>query len=534
MSVLTWVALCTCLVPAVENVAVTPSDFYRKRARILRQESQSFLGSDLTLNMAEYFANAYLMKIKKEELDLYFKGSKTFPLSTNFLDSKSDIESSMVFKFLQGLPKGGALHLHEYSMVSTQWIVANLTYRPDLFWCTRHGPQLLLSPRSNQYARRQTGDEDEWLDFGWFSTQENNITWQNCTWERIVDARERLGKGVVDDKILRTIQFMSDSFVGGNLEWAWSRFERMITAVSRITNLASVFQDFMYQAYQEFLSDKVQYVEFRTILQPVCKVSLDEGCHAMDPLEVATLQRNVVARFTSENEGFCGAKMIYSPYRGSSKPQIQDALDLQKKLMAALPGFVIGFDLVGQEDLGKPLIDFADLLLGQNKIPYYFHAGETNWQGEETDINLVDAVLLGAKRIGHGYAIVKHPKLKLLAKEKNIPLEICPISNQMLDLAADLRNHPAAILIQENHPLVVSSDDPSPFGAKGLSYDFYAAFMGMSSKNNMDLRLLKRLVLNSMDHSEAGSACKVAVLRSWKVFIHKFVPQLRQIRQEEF
>ena len=73
-------------------------------------------------------------------------------------------------------------------------------------------------------------------------------------------------------------------------------------------------------------------------------------------------------------------------------------------MRAALPRFVIGFDLVGQEDLGRPLVDFADLLL-DHKIPYFFHAGETNWQGQPTDTNLVDAILLSAKRIGKNYFV---------------------------------------------------------------------------------------------------------------------------------
>ena len=31
------------------------------------------------------------------------------------------------------MPKGGALHLHEYGMVSAQWILNNITYREGLF-----------------------------------------------------------------------------------------------------------------------------------------------------------------------------------------------------------------------------------------------------------------------------------------------------------------------------------------------------------------------------------------------------------------
>jgi len=44
------------------------------------------------------------------------------------------------------------------------------------------------------------------------------------------------------------------------------------------------------------------------------------------------------------------------------------------------------------------------------------------------DINLVDAVLLNTTRIGHGYAVTKHPVVKQLLVTRQIPLEICPIS----------------------------------------------------------------------------------------------------------
>ena len=52
-------------------------------------------------------------------------------------------------------------------------------------------------------------------------------------------------------------------------------------------------------------------------------------------------------------------------------------------------------------------------------------------QGLPTDVDIIDALLLGSQRIGHGYAIVNHPEAQKLAKANNVPLEICPISNQV-------------------------------------------------------------------------------------------------------
>ena len=179
------IVLCAMVFSAVAEQHVTPSDFYRKRQRLLEDESQSFLGSDLTLTLSEYFANVHLMGLKRAELNYYFKRNNTFPLARSFLDARKDIEASEVFKFISKMPKGGALHLHEYSMTSAEWIVSNLTYRSGVFMCQK---------------------PEQWLSYAWFSTEENNFEWNNCSWERISTARKSLGNRTIDDLILRSIQ----------------------------------------------------------------------------------------------------------------------------------------------------------------------------------------------------------------------------------------------------------------------------------------------------------------------------------------
>ena len=63
---------------------------------------------------------------------------------------------------------------------------------------------------------------------------------------------------------------------------------------------------------------------------------------------------------------------------------------------------------------------------------------------------------MNTKRIGHGYSLYKHPVLWEAFKKKDIAIEISPISNQVLHLVQDLRNHPASFYISENVPIVVS------------------------------------------------------------------------------
>lgn len=57
-------------------------------------------------------------------------------------------------------------------------------------------------------------------------------------------------------------------------------------------------------------------------------------------------------------------------------------------------------------------------------VPFCFHAGETLGDGDSTDDNLFDAILLGTKRIGHGFSLAKHPRLMELCRERGIALEV--------------------------------------------------------------------------------------------------------------
>lgn len=156
---------------------------------------------------------------------------------------------------------------------------------------------------------------------------------------------------------------------------------------------------------------------------------------------------------------------------------------------------------------------------------FFFHAGETNWYGCSTDVNLIDAILLNTTRIGHGYATLKHPSIAKIVKQQKIAIEVSPISNQVLKLVDDMRNHPASILIADNYPVVITCDDPSFWGAKGLSYDWYVAFMGLASKDG-DLRLLKQLALNSILYTVMDVEERVHAMQQWQNDWNTFINNL--------
>lgn len=106
-------------------------------------------------------------------------------------------------------------------------------------------------------------------------------------------------------------------------------------------------------------------------------------------------------------------------------------------------------------------------------IPFMFHAGETlldtGGSDDPTNSNLYDAAALGSKRIGHGFALLKHPHLvKRFKRDESIPgsgicIELCPISNELLHLCRKVKEHPYPELLAAGIPCTVNSDNPSLF-----------------------------------------------------------------------
>lgn len=152
------------------------------------------------------------------------------------------------------------------------------------------------------------------------------------------------------------------------------------------------------------------------------------------------------------------------------------------------PHLIAGYDVVGQEDLGRSLLELLpDLLWFRDEcasqgviIPFFFHAGESLGVGSSVDRNLFDAILLNTRRLGHGYSLYKHPLLIDMVKKQQILIESCPISNEVLRLCGSILQHPLPMLLARGVPCCISNDDPAFFGqdTTGLSHDFWQVLQG--------------------------------------------------------
>jgi adenosine deaminase CECR1 len=436
------------------------------RERLVAEERALRLGAQLALSADEEAAARRLMKLKAAELA---RTRDRFAPATSFLleDTKRLYEDSAVFNVVRRMPKGGVLHAHFTAMGDFQWIAA----------------RAIASPRTFVQTTGEPGSPEGSLRFADHSPGPN--------WRRLSDLRAAAADpGAFDAGIFHALTFGEEDLAAPDI---WAEFVDIFARTRGLFADRTFTADFFDHLVATLVSDNVQYLELRSA-----------------PVEEAWIEK------ARRHDGAFDVKFIPAVGRSTERDQVSRVLESLVSQRHERPDRVKGFDLVQEEDSGNTNFYYIDELLAARRtaqqrgtdMPFYLHSGESNWAENE---NLYDAVLLGAPRIGHALALFRHPLLLREVKARDIAIEVCPISNQVLGYVADLRTHPAAHYINSGLPVVLSSDDPGIFRSS-LSHDYFVAFMAWG----LDLKALKQLAINSLQYSTMTAAEKSRAMAAWQ------------------
>jgi adenosine deaminase CECR1 len=386
---------------------------------------------------------------------------------------------------MRRLPKGGVLHVHGSALGDFRWLVTELTHRPDCYIYLGTGGA--VPSGALRLAESSPGD-------GWRLVREVRAAAPDPT--------------QFDDELFRSITLGEEELHAPDI---WREFTATFQRTSGLTGNRSARAEYWRALLLALADENIQYVESRST-----------GIEAAVLLDVR-----------SRHPDF-GIKFIAAGARSATREQMAQGLANALTLRTKDPDQVVGFDLVQEEDRTNSNLYYIEQLLAARReadergvgLPFYLHSGETNWAENE---NVYDAILLGASRIGHGLALIRHPRLMQIVKERRIAIETCPISNQILGYVSDLRNHPAVHYINAGLPVVLSSDDPAVF-RHTLSHDFYAAFMAWG----LDLRSVKQLAMNSLVYSAMNPDEKRTALAAWEGRWTTFIGWLNRRLESEY
>jgi adenosine deaminase CECR1 len=453
------------------------------------------------LSAEERKAQDILREIVAREIATY-RRTKSFPPAGAFAVGKEAIEQSQSFGILRKMPKGGALHVHSSAAGRARWIVYNACYRPDCYVYWPGDP---------------SGSRDGFVkgELGFFRPGGAPAGF------RPVDQVRRAVPGF-DRQLLELITLgpEDDEFPD-----VWEEFARCFQRIGKVVSYQPVFLDYFADAFETLVADGVDYVELRTGLGTLYDLDGRRWEGERFIAQYLAVRDRVRARHPDFD-----LKLIITGSRFDPVEEVREDIWRAFPLRAKWPGFVLGYDLVGEEDAGNKMEVYFCLLLevsllrwyyGVN-MPLYLHDGETLWRDES---NIRGAYLLNARRVGHGLNLFYFPALERNFIRRRVPLEICPVSNQALRFVGDLRLHPANGYLRKGVTCVLSSDDPGIFGNDGLSYDFWEALLAWE----LELIDLKRLCLNSIDFSAMTPAEKRLARRRWEAKWAAFIRDLNRV-----
>lgn len=131
--------------------------YEQARQAVLTAEEELMTGGHTYLSTLEAKVDDIFMEYKLGELSQGFRNSEQNAAALHFFKAKPLIDRSGVFRFLQKMPKGAVLHLHNTASVSSKWVVQNMSYMPGLLRCTTStGRSVLTFRRTPQEHKCQS------------------------------------------------------------------------------------------------------------------------------------------------------------------------------------------------------------------------------------------------------------------------------------------------------------------------------------------------------------------------------------------
>jgi len=178
----------------------------------------------------------------------------------------------------------------------------------------------------------------------------------------------------------------------------------------------------------------------------------------------------------------------------------EDAMGTLRKLKDLNCPDLIGIGIGGPEE-GYPPEPFLEVYQQARSWGFKTNAHAGEGAGAKSVWGAVKT--LEADRIGHATRAFEDPALIEYLKEKQIPLEMNPISNCRTQVVSDISKHPIKDYFQKGMMVTVNSDDPKMFQTS-LENEYYVLVteLGFSESD------IKQLLQNSINAAWCDSPKK--------------------------
>lgn len=427
-----------------------------------------------------------------------------FPLAREYL------EQTDLWKILSRMPKGCLLHAHLDAMIDADWLLEQALDLPG-YYISSSKP--LYTPESRDsaaiyftYAPRSLASSETLL---WTTSYVPFSQTSVRTAANSFPDGERAFQSYIVSRM--TISAENSRLYHHGMQPIWKKFGSCFQVISGLLYTEPILRRALPRLFHQLNCDGIRYVELRSaFMQPWHRTGAEKPDSEFSHF-FSTFAEELASYTASQNgSNFWGARIIWSTVRFLSDVDIKQSMLECIKLKLEYPAVISGYDFVGSEDEARSLLDMLPLFfyfreqcqvagVSEGGLPLFLHAGECLGDGDVPDLNVLDAILLGARRIGHGFSLYKHPLLIDMCKERKILIESCPISNEVLRLTPSVMQHPVPALLSRGVAVSLNNDDPAILGHgdenNGLTHEYHQILL---ASENFGLEGLGTVAQNSI------------------------------------
>jgi len=446
---------------------------YLEKREIMVEENSNLVGN--VLSVRELAADEKLQELKRE---LFACVDENTLYKMNLLGNEKLWESGL-YGFLKSMPKGSDLHVHATALLPANRLIDFVAKHTELVVDIRDCH--IYNENEDCYDKAQCYPLAEAMKTGLLTRETLERKW--------------------------TMQGRKHN------ESAWVYFEDLLCLFESIEYSEDTLFDYYVTAFEYYLENNTFHIEIHAVFSEDYERSLAlAGVIKRAYFEVKRRRSELIVSIICSGLKYLGADLsvpeLYLKNAVRLREEIFDDYDPD-----SVHPFIIGFDLLNEEDKSIPLRELAPMLLMYREqypdFNLYIHCGES--LNAQVD-NLIDAYLLGSIRVGHGMNLYRFPKLLAAFADKEICLEVCPISNKTLRYVKDLRLHPVAEYLKRGVTVSLCSDDPVCQEHETLTDDFFAAAVCW----DLNLSDIKQLCINSILYSGMDREQKSELIASWK------------------
>ncbi|MCS7024509.1 MAG: hypothetical protein NZV14_06890 [Bryobacteraceae bacterium] len=419
------------------------------------------------------------------------RGQQDF--SAQFERIKAKATARQLYALLYELPKGGDLHHH-----------GSLAAYPEEWLAAATNPQVLKGNRF--YTRlRFLACPDSVEPFLRFHTI------ARFQWQQLSECAKAEYIALQEMSEPQRLEWLSAMRLDRRGEGREEFFERIVARLAALGRDPHVLLEVMARYVLRYSHEGLAYLE--TQFNP--RNAVDERGQPVPVDEYVRLLRQTLERRELKSSGVT-LRFLYPVIR--FHPEAEKMVESAYAFVAQNRDLWVGLNLVGREDNDKGhALRFLDVFRAMRRkysgVHLSIHGGEVDSPGREVR----NTLLLGAERIGHGFNLITDPDTLLLLRHGRNLIEVCLVSNYLLEYVDHFARHPFVEYLRLGIPVSLNTDDPGVWESN-LTDEYFLALRHF----HLSWSEVVEVGLNSLEHAFLEPALKAQLIARYKSRIRAF------------